>query len=219
MIDPRKLKEILGYTIIILVAIFIFSLIFAPFHIFSRYGYWIMKIIIPLFVISIMLDLFYFAKDSDKRRFGSKKKDNRKLFGIRRKIFFSIIEGVGVIIVIIILFNVKDGSIGTKECPDIIQGNKEANIKVKYFYSPFCPYCWKSEPILRDAINSKGNMFSLEKYDVRYCDSEVIRYKVSGTPSYVFILKNESKEFVSYGYIPKEKFMDTLLQLGKEQIT
>ncbi len=218
MTNIRKLKEILSYILIILVVVFIFSFIFVPLHIFSIYGYWIMKIAIPLFVISIIFDLFYFAKDSDKRRQSKKKVDHRKIFGMKRKILFSIIEWGGIIVVIVILLALKKGSIGAKECPDIIQGNEKANLKIKYFYSPFCPYCWKSEPILREAINSKGNLFSLERYDVRYCDNEVIRYKVSGTPSYVFILKNESKEFVSYGYIPKEKLMDTILKLSKEQI-
>lgn len=131
MINARKLKEILSYILISLAAVFIFSLIFVPLHIFSIYDYLIMKILIPLFVISIILDLFYFAKDSDKRRQGKKKKDHRKIFGIKRKTLFSIIEWGGIIVVIVVLLALKRGSIGDKECPDIIQGNEKANLKIK----------------------------------------------------------------------------------------
>lgn len=36
-----------------------------------------------------------------------------------------------------------------KECPDAEGGLKNAYIHVKYFYSKFCPWCIKEEPILQ----------------------------------------------------------------------
>ena len=113
-----------------------------------------------------------------------------------------------------IILSLKKGNIGSTECPNIIQGNVDANFKIKYFYSPFCPYCWKQEPILRNALKTYGDSFNLERYDIRYCKDEVAKYKVSGTPSFVFVLKNESKEFPSYGFIPRDKFEGVI----KEQI-
>ncbi len=121
---------------------------------------------------------------------------------------------IGAIILFFIIIGFKKGSIGSAECPDTIQGNVNANFKIKYFYSPFCLYCWKQEPILRDMLKTYGSSFSLERYDIRYCKEEVVKYKVSGTPSFVFVLRNESKEFPSYGFIPKDKFETVIKELS-----
>ena len=207
MVNKRIIKKILDYSLAGVVAIFIISLIFVPLEHFSIYGKWLITLGFFLFVVSIVLDMYYFAKDTPKRKWAEpKKQDTRKVFGIKRKRFFIGLEIIGFIVLFFIIISFKKGSIGSAECPDAIQGNVNANFKIKYFYSPFCHYCWKQEPILRDALKTHGNSFSLERYDIRYCKNEVARYKVSGTPSFVFILKNESKEFPSYGFIPKDKF-------------
>lgn len=210
MNNKRTIKKILDYGLTAVVVIFIISLIFVPLRYFSMYGTLLIKIAIFLFITTLLMNLFYFAKDSDKRRWRERKKDDRRIFGIKRKIFFSILEWGGLLLLVFIIFNIREGKIGKTNCPDAISGNVDANFKIKYFYSPFCTYCWLQEPILRDMLQLHGDSFSLERYDIRYCKSEVARYKVSGTPSFVFVLKNESKEFVSYGFIPKDKFESIL---------
>lgn len=124
---------------------------------------------------------------------------------VKKDTIFSIASWAGIIILLFIFINLKSGSIGNKECPDRIEGNVNATLLIKYFESPFCFYCWLEEPILTDLLSRRGNLFTLERYDVRYCHNETARYKVSGTPSFVFSLKNETKEYVHYGFIDKRK--------------
>lgn len=203
----RIIKKVLDYSLFGIAAIFVVSLIFIPLQYFSRYGKLLITFGFFILVTSLIMDLYYFAKDTPKRKWGKpQKQDTRTILGIKRRWLFTTLEWIGIVILIIILINIKKGTIGNAQCPDTIQGSQEADLRIKYFYSPFCPYCWKEEPILRDMLTSYGNSLSLERYDIRYCKDEVAKYRVSGTPSFVFILKNESKEFPSYGFIPKNKF-------------
>lgn len=127
-----------------------------------------------------------------------------KILGIKKDTFFSLITWVGIFIILYIVVGLKSGSVGNKECPDRIQGNFNAPLLIKYFESPYCPYCWMEEPILKDLLNRRGDLFTLERYDVRYCHNETRKYRISGTPSFVFSLKNETKEYTHYGFIKKE---------------
>lgn len=216
MKQTKLLKRILDYGLFGLVAIFIISLIFVPLNYFSLYGSWIIAIGGVVFVISIVLDLFYFAKETPSRKWGKdKKEDNRKIFGIKRKTFIFIIELIGVLILFFILLGFKKGSIGSAECPNIIEGNIDADFKIEYFYSPFCPHCWKEEQILRDMLDKHGDTFSLERYDIRYCDKEVDKYKVVGVPTFVFSKNDENKEFKQHTFISKEQLEKIILDRKK----
>lgn len=205
------LKKILNHSLTAIVAVFIISLIFVPLQYFSIYSNWLIKTGIVLFIVTISMDLYYFVRDTPKRKWGKpKKQDSRRIFGIKRKIFFSSLQWAALLLLLFLILSIKDGKIGYAECPSTISGNVDANLAIKYFYSPFCPSCWKQEPILRDMLLSHGKSFSLERYDIRYCKEEVAKYRVMGTPSFVFILKNESKEFSSHGFIPKDTFESTV---------
>lgn len=98
----------------------------------------------------------------------------------------------------------KKIELNKKDCPDAIGGNPNAYLKMKYFYTPFCPWCRKEEPILRELLAEKGLLFSLGWYDLRYCSEEVEKYKVSGVPTFVFSTYNSTKEYTHYGFIYKE---------------
>lgn len=212
MEQTKLFGRILNYGLLGLVAIFIISLIFVPLNYFSLYGRWIITIGIVMFVMSIALDLFYFAKETPSRKWGKhKKEDTKKIFGIKRKTFVFIIELVVVVILFFIILGFKKGSIGSAECPNIIEGNLDADLKIKYFYSPFCPYCWKEEPILKEMLDKHGNAFSLERYDIRYCDKEVDKYKIMGTPAFVFSKNGEDKEFKQPGFISKKQLEKIIL--------
>jgi hypothetical protein len=200
----RLFKNIIEYVLLILIGVFIISLLFVPLTYFSLYGKKVLALGLLLLVLSIIMDLFYFAKDTSKRKWGkSKKTDTRKIFGIKRKTFISIIEFAGILVLFLLILQFKKGSIGSKQCPDLIQGNEDASFKIKYFYSPFCFTCWKEEPILRNMLNKHGDSFLLERYDIRYCDAEVNQYKIMGTPTFVFIIGN--KEFPKHGFISEEQ--------------
>ena len=211
----KKIKKLFDHVFTAILLIFLLAFIFVPFHYLVLYGIWVIRaffIIIPLWLV---LEIYIFMKETPERRRGQKKVDTRKLFGMKRKTFFSILQWAGLIIVLIVLLNLRSGNIGSAECPDIIQGNQNANLKIKYFYTPFCPSCWRSEPFLNELVKNQGDLFSIEKYDIRYCTDITNEYKIYQMPSYVFILQNESKESVNYGFITKDKFEEILFDLTR----
>ncbi len=133
---------------------------------------------------------------------GKKKKETLK----------AIIIWVAIIIIILLLLRVNSilgGSITEAydrgKCPYKVEGNQNADLVIKYIDSPYCLWCWLEEPVLKKAIAEKGNLFMLERYDIRYCRDIVIRYEFSGTPSFVFSLRNDSKDFAHSGFISEEE--------------
>ena len=110
-----------------------------------------------------------------------------------------------------IMLGFKNGTLGSAECPDIIRGNPEADLQIKYFYSPFCPHCWKEEPIFKDILDKHGNTFSLETYDIRYCKEETDKYKVIGAPTFVFSNNNENKEVKQHGFLSEEQLKEIII--------
>jgi hypothetical protein len=123
----------------------------------------------------------------------------------------AIISWAAIIIIFVLLF--KACSIPASEyrqtdrmnCPYGIEGNPNADLVIKYIDSPYCIWCWFEEPILKKAVAEKGGLFMLERYDIRYCTDIVMKYRFSGTPSFVFSLKNDSKEFTHAGFIQEEE--------------
>lgn len=139
----------------------------------------------------------------------------KKIFGIKKDTFFSLLTLGAIIIILYLIISLKTGTVGNKECPDRIQGNPNATLLIKYFESPFCPYCWMEEPILKDLLKRRGNLFTLERYDIRYCHDETRKYRIAGTPSFVFSLKNETREYTHYGFIEKEKLENVICSVGE----
>lgn len=202
-VDWNRISEWCSWIAIACATLFSILLLALPLHTFSRYGAWLFKGIFIFFIASFVLSFF-----------GKKRaKKETHIFGMSTKTL-SIIFWIGFGMLIIALFLAKAGSLGSRDCPEAVQGNAQANLKILYFESPFCPYCWKEEPILRSLLERKGDLFSLERYDVRYCTEQTARYSIRGTPSFVFTLQNESAEFPVYGFIDAQKFEAIIDEMG-----
>jgi|SRR3989339_1054712 len=86
-------------------------------------------------------------------------------------------------------------------CPDSVGGNNESYLRIKYFYSDYCPWCRKEEPILQKLVMEHGDWFYLEWFNIGSCDKDVDKYKVSGVPTFIFSTADEQKEYSHYGFI------------------
>ena len=100
-----------------------------------------------------------------------------------------------------------------KGCPESVQGNNESVLKIKYFHSPYCVWCWLEEPILKKLIKEKGNLFSIEKYDIRFC-SEAKKYGFTKTPSFVFIFNN-TEEFLYQGFADESYLTNLICEVSE----
>jgi len=100
-------------------------------------------------------------------------------------------------------------------CPYEVEGNLNATLVIKYVDSAYCIWCWLEEPILKKAVAEKGDLFMLEKYDIKYCSEIVNRYGFSGTPSFVFGLNEGSKEFTHWGFLSEEKLNEVICGLSE----
>lgn len=90
------------------------------------------------------------------------------------------------------------------KCPNEQAGNPDANLTIKYFYSPVCFWCILEDQHFDDLLQKEGQAFKLEKYNRENCDDLMQKYKLSLTPSFVFTTKNDTKEYTVDGYISKE---------------
>ena len=90
------------------------------------------------------------------------------------------------------------------KCPDEQAGNPEANLTIKYFYSPICFWCILEDQHLDELLQKEGQAFKLEKYNRENCEDVMQKYKLSLTPGFVFSTKADSKEYTVDGYISKE---------------
>ncbi len=97
------------------------------------------------------------------------------------------------------------------DCPNAIGGNEDAYLRIKYFTSPFCPWCIREESILKELLKEHGNLFNIRWYDVNSCREEVEKYKVGGVPTFVFSTSDEEeKEYSHYGFIYKEDLKELI---------
>jgi len=127
---------------------------------------------------------------------------------ISKDTIYAIFTWCGILIIFyLIIFGIPfKEKVDRTKCPYKTEGNPQADFVVKYIDSPYCPWCWLEEFTLKSAVKKKGNSFSLERYDIESCTDIVRKYKFSGTPSFVFSLKNEAKEYTHWGYIGKKDF-------------
>lgn len=86
-------------------------------------------------------------------------------------------------------------------CPDSIGGNDQAYLRIKYFYSDFCPWCQREEPILQKIVQENGNLFYIEWFNINSCSDDVKKYKIGGVPTFIFSTSDEKKEYSHYGFI------------------
>lgn len=130
---------------------------------------------------------------------------------IDKETIYAILALVGIFAISYSLINIKGSSankekIDRSKCPYKIEGKFTANLTIKYIDSPYCIWCWFEEPVLKNLVAEKGHSFKLERYDIDYCAALLTKYKFSGTPSFVFSLDDESKEYAHTGFIPEENF-------------
>lgn len=148
----------------------------------------------------------------------TKKKSKKK-----RKETISAILSLAATIVLVFLFvkfvpilftkGLSSSNVDRTKCPYKVEGNLNASFVIKYIDSPYCVWCWFEEPILEKMVETKGNSFKLEKYDIRYCTDIVNKYGFSGTPSFVFSLDNGTKEYPRVGYIGDVDFSNIICEV------
>jgi len=173
------------------------AVLFAPLPLLSKYGMRLLLMIIALGVLSMLHSAYVFVKEIPKRKWGDQKKEYEPvLLGVKRKTWKSIGEWGFMILVLIILWQYQRGGIGSKECPDLVRGNEESSSIVQYFYSPFCPACWKGEKIMQNLIKKYPNV-RFENLDSRYCKNDMREAGVRRSPAYN--LKNAAESKVVYG--------------------
>ncbi len=186
----RKIKDLIGALMAYLAIIFLLGLIFVPFH-YSVYISFIFRLLLIILPFYLIMEIAYFVKDTPKRR-ESKKKEKTK----KEKIT-GILEYILLAIFVIILLLARNGTIMKKECPEVVQGNPDAELTIKYFFNPFCPSCWKQEKIVHTALKKYGQNIRLERYDHRYCSTAWNQLGLMHIPSFSFELDNGTKNFGS----------------------
>jgi len=90
-------------------------------------------------------------------------------------------------------------------CPDSVGGNSDAVLQMKYFYTKFCPWCKKEEPILNRLLETHGSLFYIEWYDLTKCQEEGDKYDV---PTFVFGKRGEETTYTKYGFIPEKDIIE-----------
>jgi len=71
-------------------------------------------------------------------------------------------------------------------CPSAVAGNNKSFFNIKYFYSDFCPWCKRQESILDELLKEKGNLFSLEFFNIDDCETDFIDAGATRVPTFVF---------------------------------
>lgn len=101
-----------------------------------------------------------------------------------------------------------------EDCPDAIGGSEEALLQVKYFYSPFCPWCIKEEPILQKMSSEYGKLIHIRWYNVNNCQELAQQYRVSGVPTLVFSTLNNQTEYSHYGFTAEKDLMKLMCDVS-----
>ncbi len=191
----RKIKDFIGALMAYLAVIFLLALILVPFQ-YSVYISSIFKFLVIILPFYLIIEIYYFVKDTPKRR-ESKKKEKTKKEKIK-----SALEWTFLAALIIIILLARKGTILKKECPEIVQGNPNAELVMKYFFNPFCPSCWKQEKIVQSTLKKYGGNIRLERYDYRYCSTIWNQLGLRHIPAFSFEVANKTENF---GSLPDEK--------------
>ncbi len=187
----RKIKDISGALMVYLAVILLLGFIFVPLQYFSVYANVILKSFVVVLPIYIIIELYFFVKDTPKRR-ESKKKEKTKKEKIK-----STLEWIIMALLVIILLLARNGTILKKECPETIHGNQDAELTIKYFFNPFCSSCWSQETTVQKALKKYGGGIRLERYDYRYCSAFANSFGFMHIPSFSFEMGNKTENFGS----------------------
>jgi len=90
----RSFKKKLDFALSGSAMIFIISVLFVPIHYFSYYIYWVAFVGIASFIISLPFELYYFVKDTPKRKWGKHrpKKDERMVWVNKKEGVFVLVS-------------------------------------------------------------------------------------------------------------------------------
>ncbi len=193
-----KLWTISSWVIGIGIVALMGSILFAPLPLLSRYGLALLMTVIILGAVSLVHSLLVFVKETPKRRWAEPKTDaSQPMFlNLKLKTWKNIGEWALMLIVLFVLWQFQHGNLGSRECPDIVRGNPSSSIRVQYFYSPFCPACWKGEQIMQRLVAKRPDV-RFENFDVRYCGEVMFAEGVRGSPAYH--VKNANMSETTYG--------------------
>lgn len=87
------------------------------------------------------------------------------------------------------------------KCPDSSGGDNKAYLRIKYFYTDYCPWCKKQEPILQKMVSEYGHLIYIEWFNTLHCPEVAGNYSISGVPTLVFSTSDKNKEYSHYGFI------------------
>lgn len=82
--------------------------------------------------------------------------------------------------------------------------SRESSVTLKYFWSAYCVYCIREEPILQEVLREHPTL-NFIRIDVNKEESipEMRKYKVSGTPTHVLIDRDST--IISAGLMNKRQ--------------
>jgi len=185
----RKIKDWYASFVALLAIILLTGVVFVPVQYFALHASLAMKFILVTLPFYLIIEAYYFVKDTPKRREAQRKKKSTK------KKIFTIIEWSVFVILIILLILAQRGSILKKSCPETIQGNPDGQLTIKYFFNPFCTSCWKQEIVVQDVLQKYINDVRLERYDLRYCAADSSKFGLRTLPAFVFQQNNQTENF------------------------
>lgn len=87
------------------------------------------------------------------------------------------------------------------KCPDSAGGDINSYLRIKYFYSDYCAWCKKEDPILQKLVSEYGHSIYIEWFNIAYCPEETDKYSVSGVPTFIFSTSDANNEYSHYGFI------------------
>jgi|WetSurSiteA1Bulk_404760.scaffolds.fasta_scaffold87177_2 thioredoxin 1 len=88
-------------------------------------------------------------------------------------------------------------------------------IEVKYFSAPWCGPCKMLAPIMDKVKDETNGIMEMTKFNIDETPELAKEYGISAVPSIIFIKNGEVvKQMV--GVQPKQKYIDTILELNKE---
>lgn len=190
------------------------SILFVPLQLFARYGINLLMTLLVLGFVEVLHFIYVFIKETPKRKWGVQEEKLEQaqptFLGLKWKTWKSLGEWGFMLLVLLILWESKQGTFGNKECSDLIRGDLEGSTHIQYFYSPFCPACWKGELIVQELI-IKHPKIRFENFDVRYCKNAMQMAGVRGSPSYY--LKSGNKTEIIYE-VDAENVENALCKMG-----
>ena len=81
-------------------------------------------------------------------------------------------------------FNFSKKGLQSK-CPDSAGGDDQSYLRIKYFYSDYCPWCKREEPILQKLTRNYGNLIYI--YGKFFMCVESYKYLIAHNVQNIFL--------------------------------